>query len=165
MQNVTLIGMPGSGKSSVGLALAQKLGWSYVDTDTLIVAKHGKLQTILDEQGPAVFRKLEEEAILTLMEAERTVISPGGSVIYSPASMAHLKSIATVVFLNVPLLVIKARCDAQNRGIVGLKEKGWDALYAERTALYKQYADLEIIPQGGPPEEDAEQILPLLSIN
>ena len=162
MQNITLIGMPGSGKSSVGLALARKLGWSYVDTDTIIIARHGKIQTILDEQGPAVFRKLEQEAILTLAKAARTVISPGGSVIYSPASMAHLKAMSTVIFLNVSLSVIKARCDAQNRGIVGLKEKGWDALYAERTELYKKYAGLEIIPQGGPPEEDADQIVAAL---
>ena len=162
MRNITLIGMPGSGKSSVGQALAKKLGWGYADTDTLIIAKHGKIQAILDTQGPVVFRKLEEEAILTLMARDQTVISPGGSVIYSGASMAHLKSLSTVIFLNVPLSVIQKRCEAANRGIVGLKEKGWDALYAERVALYKQYADLEIIPRGGPPSADAEQILPLL---
>ena len=165
MQNITLIGMPGSGKSTVGQALAKKLDWGYIDTDTLIVERHGKIQTILDEQGPATFRKIEEQLLLSLLETQKTIISPGGSVIYSPASMAHLKSLSTVIFLNVPLVVIQKRCEAAKRGIVGLKEKGWDVLYAERTALYKKYADLEIIPQGGPPSADAEQILPLLSIN
>jgi shikimate kinase len=161
-ENVTLIGMPGSGKSSVGLALAQKLGWSFVDTDTLILQKHGKLQDILNTQGPAAFRVLEQEAILSLKGQTRTVISPGGSVVYSPASMAHLKEASTVIFLNVPLAVIQERCEAQSRGIVGLKEKGWDVLYQERNELYKKYADLELVPRGGPPEADAAQILELL---
>ena len=94
MRNITLIGMPGSGKSSVGEALAAKLGWGFVDTDSIIVAKHGNLQKIIDEQGSAVFRKLEEEAILSLAAMEHILISPGGSVIYSPASMAALKAVS-----------------------------------------------------------------------
>ena len=159
MQNITLIGMPGSGKTTVGQALAHKLGWDFVDTDALMVAEHGHLQTLIDTRGAAEFRKLEERAILSLQNSTHMLISPGGSVVYSPTSMAHLKDFSTIIFLNVPLDVIKSRCDAQSRAIVGLKEKGWERLYAERGELYKKYADYEIIPRGGPPEEDAEQIL------
>lgn len=162
MQNITLIGMPGSGKSSVGEALAKRLGWECVDTDLLINPDRAQLQIIIDTQGATVFRKLEEEAILSLAARQHTIISPGGSVIYSPRSMEHLKAQSTVIFLNVPLEIIKRRVDAQNRAIVGLKEKGWDVLYAERMELYKKYADIEIIPEGGPPEADAEQILAVL---
>ncbi len=164
MQNITLIGMPGSGKTSVGQVLAQKLGWAFVDTDAIMVAEHGHLQTLIDTRGAEEFRRIEEQTILSLKGRTNTLISPGGSVIYSPASMAHIKELSMVIFLNVPLEVIKSRCDAQSRAIVGLKEKGWEVLYTERNELYKKYADLQIVPGGGPPEADAEQILAALAV-
>ncbi len=157
--NITLIGMPGSGKTTVGQALAEKLGWGFVDTDSIIAAQRATLQTILDTEGAAAFRKIEMEAIVALSALERTIISPGGSVVYSERSMEHLKSISTIIYLDVPLAVIRGRIDETARGIIGLKEKGWDVLFAERTTLYKKYADFTLVPRGGPPEEDALQIL------
>lgn len=141
--NVTLIGMAGAGKSYVGERLAASLGFAFVDTDKRLEAKFGMpLQAILDRLGDEAFIKAEEAEILALADVERTVIAPGGSVIYSAAAMALLKRISKIVYLRVPAAVIEARIDPAGRGIVGLKGRTFGEVYKEREVLYEGVADL-----------------------
>ena len=107
--NIVMIGMPGSGKSTLGLALAEQIGYTFVDVDRVIEAETGKLlKEIIAEQGDDGFLKVEEE-INASLQAERTVFAPGGSVIYGPKAMEHLKEIATIVYLKVPFEELEKR--------------------------------------------------------
>jgi len=143
--NIVLIGMAGAGKSHVGEKLARALGFTFVDTDKRLEEKHGEpLQAILDRLGDEAFIKEEEAEILALADAERTVIAPGGSVIYSAEAMRLLKRIAKVVYLRATADAIEARIDPASRGIVGLKGKTFRQLYAEREDAYAAVADLTI---------------------
>ncbi len=144
--NITLIGMPGVGKSRIGWLLSETLDYTFIDIDRIIEKTNGKkLQEIVDCLGNEEFLKLEENAILSIGEVANSVISPGGSSIYSKRAMNFLKRNSKVVFLNASLEEIKRRpVDFSERGIVGLKEKGLDALFEERLPLYKKYADATI---------------------
>ena len=161
--NITLIGMPGAGKSSVGKALAERLGMEFIDIDKVLEEAHGKpLQQILDEAGGEGFLKLEEDAVLSYCSVlQNTAISPGGSIVYCKAAMKHLKKISKIVFLEVPLQEIAARIAVQGRGIVGGKDKTLEDIYAERLPLYRQYADYTLVPSGSV-EDNAAQLLALL---
>ena len=118
-ENIVLIGMPGAGKSTVGVVLAKTLGMWFVDTDLLIQERAGRmLQEILNEDGPDAFRRIEEEAILSL-RPRRAVIATGGSVVYSGDAMAHLKAGGVIVYLEVPYAEMEARLkNITTRGIV-----------------------------------------------
>ncbi len=144
--NITLIGMPGAGKSTIGKKLAGKLGYKFIDLDKKIEKNENKpLQKILDSFGERNFIRIEEREILKLKDINDTVISPGGSVVYSEKSMKLLKKISAIIFLKSSLNKIKQRIrNPNNRGIVRLKEKGFERLYKEREKLYYQYADLVI---------------------
>jgi shikimate kinase len=144
--NITLIGMSGVGKSRIGQLLAEKLHYSFIDIDRVMEKNSGKkLQELIDCLGDAKFIETEEDAILSIEKVSDTVISPGGSAIYSERAMNFLKGTSTVVFLNAPLEEIKRRTpDFSQRGIVGLKEKGLERLFDERLPLYKGYADITI---------------------
>lgn len=156
--NITLIGMPGAGKSFVGRRLADRLGMEFLDVDRqLIEPTHGKpLQEILDELGPEKFMTVESQAIIvgTIGRSEQ-VISPGGSAVYKKETMDHLKDISTVIYLQVPFFTLEARLGNIPRGIVGLGEKLLKQLYDERTPLYEKYADLTIECEG----KNTEQIV------
>lgn len=166
-RSVTLIGMPGSGKSVVGRIIAARLGWTFVDTDRLIERRHGDpLQALIDRVGEARFRQLEEEAVLALPAAERTVIATGGSVVYSEPAMAHLASISTIVFLDAALDTIRQHIRSQRpRGIVGLTEGGIEALYRERLPLYRRHAAIAIATgtESETPEQAADRVLSALA--
>jgi len=144
--NITLIGMSGVGKSRIGRLLSKKLSYSFIDIDRIIEKTNGKkLQEIIDCLDEEKFLKLEEKAIISIGKPSNSVISPGGSSIYSDRGMNFLRSISIIVFLNASLEEIKRRtADFSERGIVGLKEKGLEKLFEERQPLYKRYADITI---------------------
>ncbi|MBI4978472.1 MAG: shikimate kinase [Spirochaetes bacterium] len=146
--NIVLTGMPGAGKSTVGVLLAKITAKEFIDTDILIQTRAGKpLQTILDESGYLNLRRIEESVLLTLAVTDH-VIATGGSVVYSDAGMRHLSGHGTVVFLDVPLDEVRRRVhDFSTRGIACDPAMTLDDLYAERRPLYLRYADI-IIPCG-----------------
>jgi shikimate kinase len=138
--------MAGVGKSVLGKELAKRLRYEFVDVDCLIEERLGlTLQQIIDRWGEDRFLEIEQEAVLGLNGAERTIISPGGSVIYSPRAMKFLKGHSKVVFLNAPIESIERRIPNQStRGIIGIKGKKLKELFYERAALYQKYADVTI---------------------
>ncbi|MFH1642751.1 MAG: shikimate kinase [Nanoarchaeota archaeon] len=146
MKNITLIGMPGSGKSVIGKLLAKKLNYSFIDSDILIESSGIKLQTIIDCYGDHVFLKIEE-AVLLKLEGDNLVFSPGGSCVLSDKAMVHLNNISLIVFLDLPFEIIEERLnksDITKRGIIGLKDKNLKDLYLIRKPLYQKYAVLTI---------------------
>ena len=144
-QNLVFVGMPGSGKSTVGVLVAKRLGLGFIDTDLLIQQKTGRtLQHIVDQDGYVALRKAEEQVLLNL-NAQQHVISTGGSAVYSDAAMRHLKTGGTVVFLDISLDTVFARIgDFSLRGISKKPNQSLLELYEERSALYSRYADLTI---------------------
>lgn len=161
MRSLTLIGMPGSGKSAVGRIVASRLGWDFLDTDHCIEERHGmRLQALIDEVGDRSFRRIEEETVLGLAAGERTVISTGGSVVYSESAMRHLASLSTVIFLDATLEAIRSHIDQEApRGIVGMTEGGLEQLYQERLPYYRRHAALTVSFDCETPEEAATKVL------
>ncbi len=147
--NIILIGMPGAGKSTVGVLLAKRLGYNFTDTDLLLQAKERcRLQQIIKNVGLEAFKRLEEEVLCSL-EATHCVIATGGSAVYSERAMAHLKGLGRLVFLDVPLEELSARVrDMDSRGLVIGPEKSYAQLYAERRPLYEKYAEVTIAGGG-----------------
>lgn len=143
--NVTLIGMPGSGKSTVGIILAKNLSFGFIDTDVLIqINRQKSLQDIINETDYLNLRKVEEEEILKL-NVENHVIATGGSAVYSDKAMSHLQRISTIVFLEVSLEEIKRRIhNFTTRGIAKAENQTFRELFDERQALYRKYAEMTI---------------------
>ncbi|MGA2915620.1 MAG: shikimate kinase [Sedimentisphaerales bacterium] len=144
-KNIVLIGMPAVGKSTIGVLLAKRLGRYFLDTDVFIQAVTGRtLQEIIDIEGLEKFCELEAEHIACI-DRTNCVIATGGSAVYSEAAMNHLKETGEIVYLNLPLEVIKKRLtDLNIRGVVMGKEQNLDDLYKKRTPLYKKWADITI---------------------
>jgi shikimate kinase len=143
--NLVLIGMPGAGKSTLGVLLAKELSRSFLDTDIYIQAQEGlALQSIIQDKGVDSFLEVEESHILSLT-LERHVIATGGSVVYSPKAMAHLKrrGIAVLLQLSLPLLVERIQ-NMDSRGIAMAPGQDLETLYQERQPLYERYADIRI---------------------
>ncbi len=140
---ITLIGMPGAGKSMMGIELAKALGYRWIDGDKAIEEKVGRsLQSIINEDGLAAFQRIEEEVLCSLAE-KNTVISTGGSAIYYDSAMKNFKAHGKVVYLYVGLdEIIRRLGDYSKRGIVLAPGKTICDLYEERTPLYEKYADL-----------------------
>lgn len=159
MKNIILIGMPGAGKSTVGVVLAKKLGYSFVDADLVIQSREGKLlHELIAERGVEGFWKLEE-AVGESIETKRTVIATGGSAIYGEKAMAHYKQIGTVVYLSLPLEEIRKRLgDLTERGVTLREGQDLDGLYAERKQLYERYADVTVECEGLSIREIVEKI-------
>ena len=162
--NIVLIGMPAAGKSTAGVVLAKLLGYDFTDTDLLIQRREGRrLEEMIRENGTDGFLKTEEE-VCAALEAERTVIATGGSVVYGRKAMAHLKDIGTVVYLRVPWEELRKRLhDIQGRGVVLRDGQTMEELFEERSALYEQYADLVIDEEGLGLEQTVGQIIRALS--
>jgi len=160
-KSITLIGMPGSGKSTIGKLLTRQLGFTFMDTDKYIETQEKKsLQQILDDEGNEGFCKIEEKRILELLPLTNHVLAPGGSIIYSKKLMNALKNSAIIIFLDVPLLILEERLkDKNSRGIVGLKTKSLKVLYDERVPFYKKSADLMISCQGKSDDEIISEII------
>lgn len=141
--NIILIGMPGSGKSTVGVQLAKSLGLDFIDTDILIQTQEGRqLQDIQDNDGHIVLRAIEEQVILDL-QADNVLISTGGSAVYSDKAMQHLKRMGTVIFLDVSVEELERRISGQGpRGIACSEGQTFNDIYQERMPLYRRYADI-----------------------
>ena len=158
-RNIVLIGMPGAGKSTVGVVLAKKLGYGFVDSDLVIQSREGRLlHEIISERGVEGFWAVEEEAN-TSIEAERTVIATGGSVVYGCKAMEHLKQIGMVVYLKLSCEAIADRLgDLDERGVTLRDGQGLTELYAERVPLYEKYADFTVDCEHLPIREIVELI-------
>lgn len=155
MSNFILIGMPGSGKSTVGVLFAKALGYYFEDTD-LIISRLAKkpLQKILDEDGLERFLELEEQVGSTY-QSDHTVIATGGSMVLSEQAMKHLKSMGMVVYIDVPFAEIERRVtNIRTRGIAFHKNETLGDVYRERQPLYAQYADITVKVQAGDTIED-----------
>lgn len=162
MKNIIFIGMPASGKSTVGVVVAKRLGYGFVDADLLIQAQEKKLlKEIIAEVGNEGFLKIENQVNRDLI-VDRSVISPGGSVVYCEEAMNHFKEIGTIVYLKVPFETINARISsAKNRGVVLKEGQTLKDLYDERTALFEKYADYTISEEGLELEETIDKVLEL----
>lgn len=145
MDNVTLIGMPGSGKSTVGVLLAKQLGYQFLDVDLLIQEREGALlQEILDRRGTAAFLDAEEAAVRSL-NCRRTVIAPGGSAVCREGAALHLKALGPLVYLQVPLEELTRRIqNLSTRGIAMEPGQTLADVMAYREPLYNKYADLVV---------------------
>jgi shikimate kinase len=157
--NVVLIGMPGAGKSTVGVILAKHTSRGFVDTDVLIqTSEQRPLQEIVDEQGHMALRAIEERILLGLNLTDH-VIATGGSAAYSGEAMRHLKKNGVVVFLHVPFAEIEQRVrDFSTRGIARAPDQSFADLFEERYVLYKKYADITVDCRGLNQEEVSETI-------
>lgn len=145
MKNVVLIGMPGSGKSTIGVVLAKVLGYEFLDTDLLIQKReHRKLSRIIAEQGIEKFLEIEND-VLKSLNADHHVIATGGSAIYGKEGMEHLKETGTVLYLKIGYKELCERLgDLTARGVVLKKGQSFEELYKERIPLYESYADIVI---------------------
>lgn len=144
-ESIILIGMPASGKSTVGKMLANKLGYLFIDLDVYIQEKDGRsLQDIIDTEGEAALMDIEKKRMSEL-DLHRLVVAPGGSLVYYADLMRELKKKAFIIYLNESLSGLEQRLgNAPTRGIIGLKHKSIAGLYAERAPLYMRYADIII---------------------
>ena len=143
--NIILIGMPGAGKSTVGVVLAKKLGCAFVDSDLVIQETTGKLlHEVISERGVEGFLDVEEQ-VNTSIVTDRTVIATGGSAVYGSRAMEHFKEIGTIVYLMLSYDAIADRLgDLNERGVTLRAGQELKELYAERVPLYEKYADLTI---------------------
>lgn len=145
MQNVILIGMPGSGKTTIGTELAEQLGYGYIDSDSVIVAREGKrLPEIIAAVGREKFLDIEAKVNSELC-ASRCVIATGGSVIYREYAMQKLKTMGKIVYLKLSLATLEERLgDLKARGVALKDGFTLQDLYEERTPLYEKYADITV---------------------
>jgi shikimate kinase len=144
-KNITLIGMPAVGKSTVGNLLAGKIGFDFLDSDHVIQSKEGKtLSQIIHEKGLDQFLYIEETHVVGI-KCTHHVVATGGSVVYSPRAMEHLAAISTIIYLSVDLDTLLTRLsDVTSRGVAIGPGKSIEDLYKERTPLYNRYCDIKI---------------------
>ncbi len=152
--NIALIGMPGSGKSTVGVLLAKTFSMRFIDTDVLIREREGMaLVDIIKNKGSVYFSKIEE-SVVTGLSGDGMVIATGGSVILLPKAMTHLKKIARIVYLEADLWLIKKRLwNFRTRGIVAAPGKTIENLFHDRRPLYRQYAQITVRVRKKTPEQ------------
>lgn len=146
MKNIILVGMPGCGKSTVGVVLAKTLGMRFVDTDLIIQQEqHDVLHKLIERYGIKRFEEMEEEALLSVMDKENTVIATGGSAIFCERGMNFLKQTGVCVYLEVPCDELKRRLsNIKTRGIAAAKGMTVEDIFAERSPYYEKYADITI---------------------
>ena len=157
--NVVLIGMPASGKSTVGVVLAKMTGLAFLDTDLAIQHREGcRLEEIIRRKGLDEFLRIEEEVCMDL-SVSGTVIATGGSVVYGEKAMEHLKQLGTIVYLETGLDALSRRLgDVRRRGVVLKEGQSLGDLLQERLPLYRKYADLTVREEGLSLEETAEAV-------
>lgn len=160
--NIILIGMPGVGKSTVGVVLAKVMGYQFVDADLVIQEKEGKLLCeIIEEVGTEGFIEVENR-INSGIEAHHAIIATGGSVVYGKEAMEHLKEIGTVVYLKLPFEELNHRLsDIKGRGVVLKNGQTLLDLYEERVPLYEKYADITVDEYQLNVEQTIEKIMEL----
>lgn len=149
MKNIILIGMPAVGKSTVGVVVAKRLGYEFIDTDLLIQKQENRLlKEIIEDEGIDGFLSIENQ-VNRDVQAERTVISPGGSIVYCQEAMEHYKEIGVVVYLRASFDTINNRIrNAKSRGVVLKEGQTLEMLYEERVKLFETYADITIDEDG-----------------
>lgn len=154
--NIVLIGMPASGKSTVGVILAKVLGFGFIDSDILIQKQQNrKLHEIIEQDGIDSFIEIENDVNASI-DAQKCVIATGGSAVYGDEAMQHLKKIGVVVYLHVDYDNLVSRLnDIKQRGVVIRPGQSFKQLYEERTALYRKYADIIVDEE----RDSAEQVL------
>ncbi|NND83300.1 MAG: shikimate kinase [Gammaproteobacteria bacterium] len=143
--NLVLIGMPGSGKSTVGRRLAQQLGRDFLDTDNLLERRQGcTVQQLVDRHGLVFFRRAEQ-AVVTSLQAQNCVIATGGSAVYSDTAMQHLRELGRILFLQVSISTVRRRiASAMDRGLVMYPNETIAGLYHQRKPLYQRWADITV---------------------
>ena len=163
MNNIVLIGMPGSGKSTVGVLLAKMLGYDFIDSDLLIQKREGKrLFEILDDNGTDYFLELEKDVNCGI-SCENTVIATGGSAVYGKAAMEHFKDIGKIVYIKVPLCELEKRVNNfSTRGVVMKNGSTLKDIFEERAPLYEKYADIIVELGTGSLTDSAEEIIKAL---
>lgn len=163
MNNITLIGMPGVGKSTLGVILAKVLGYQFLDADLLIQKQEKKrLSEIIEDCGPEGFMAIENRVNASI-QAENTVIATGGSVVYCQEAMEHLKSIGKVIYLKVSLKALSKRLgNLKGRGVLLKDGQTLEDLYKERIPLYEKYADIVVDEEGKDLEASLQALLETL---
>ena len=163
--NIVLIGMPGVGKSTIGVILAKVLGYSFLDADLLIQEQEGKLlREIIEEKGTDGFIEVENRVNASI-RADRAIIATGGSVVYGKEAMEHLKEIGRVVYLKVSYAILEKRlADIKGRGVVLKEGQTLEILFEERSKLYEQYADIEVSEEGLDVEQTVEKLVEALEL-
>lgn len=149
MENIILIGMPGCGKSTIGVVLAKVLGYKFIDSDLLIQEmENRRLSEILAQEGSETFNQIENRVNASI-QTDKTVIATGGSAVYGVKAMTHLKEIGLVVYIRLPYVEIEKRLgDLTERGISMKNGQTLQNLYKERAPLYEKYADIILDTQG-----------------
>ena len=163
-ENIVLIGMPGVGKSTIGVILAKQLGYQFVDADLVIQQEESRLlREIIADEGIEGFLAVENRVNASI-EAERSVISTGGSVVYGKEAMKHLGEIGTIVYLKLPYDLLEKRLsNLQDRGVVLRDGQTLKDLYEERVKLFEKYADVTVCEDGLELEETIEKVLASLN--
>ncbi len=161
MENIILIGMPGCGKSTVGVILAKTLGMNFIDTDLIIqLREKDKLQNLVDKYGTDRFRVFEEQALMSVTAREDTVIATGGSAVFCDAGMKYLKENGICVYLDVPCdELIRRLTNIKTRGIAAAKGMSIEEIFAQRSPYYEKYADFSISCAEGGVEDITEKII------
>lgn len=157
--NIVLIGMPGAGKSTIGVILAKIMGYRFVDADIVIQEQEGRLlKDIIEEEGVDGFINIENRVNRNI-NIKNGIIATGGSAVYGTEAMEHYKQTATIVYLNLDYCTLKNRLsDIKGRGVVLREGQTLKDIYNERTALYEKYADI-IIDESGLNQEETVQAL------
>lgn len=158
--NLVFIGMPGVGKSTVGVVVAKQLGMHFIDTDLLIQEQEKRLlREIIVDEGEEGFLKIENQ-VNRNVNVENAVISPGGSVVYCDEAMKHFREIGTIVYLKASYQVIKKRIqNPKKRGVLLKEGQSFRDLYNERIRLFEKYADITVCEDGCRIEETIENVL------
>lgn len=158
--NIVLIGMPGAGKSTVGVILAKIMGYEFMDSDLLIQKEEGRLlREIIEQDGVDGFIAVENR-VNAGIQTEKTIIATGGSVIYGKEAMAHLREIGTIVYLKLSYPVINSRLsNIRGRGVVLREGQNLASLYEERVPLYEKYADIVVESDGLTIEESISIVM------
>ncbi len=164
MKNIILIGMPAAGKSTVGVVVAKRIGYEFVDTDLLIQKQEKRLlKEIIAEEGNDGFLTIENQVNRDL-EIENAVISPGGSVVYCEEAMQHYKEIGTIIYLHATYEDIYQRItNAKNRGVVLKEGQTLKDLFDERVKLFEKYADYTVSEESLDLEETIDAVLELIT--
>ena len=158
--NIVLIGMPGVGKSTIGVVLAKNLGYHFMDSDIVIQQQTGKLlHEIITEKGLDGFLQTEDE-VNAGIDAEKTVIATGGSAVFGKHAMQHLAKNGTIIYLSLPYEQIEERLgDLHKRGVALRENQTLYDIYQERIPLYEKYADIRISETGLDIEQTVGQIV------
>jgi len=166
MKNIILIGMPGCGKSTVGIILAKIIGYEFIDSDLIIQRERDMLlPELIERYGVDGFRQIENE-INASITATKSVIATGGSVVYGDEAMAHYKEIGTVVYIKLPCDEIAERVgDLSQRGVAAHPSQTIVDIYNERAPLYERYADITVEAQGLRIDQTAKLIMKILTKN